>query len=147
MSTDIQARRTRLIVGVDGSPSSLDALRWAQRLSSALEADIEAVMAWHYPVNSSMMPAPFQGDPAAEADRVLRSALRAAFGEKRPDGLRTRVCEGHPARVLLDASADAEMLVVGSRGRGALVGLLIGSVSAHCAEHARCPVLIAHHKP
>ena len=53
-----------------------------------------------------------------------------------------RVVNGHPARVLVDASKDADLLVIGSRGHGEFVGMLIGSVGIHCAAHAHCPVLV-----
>jgi nucleotide-binding universal stress UspA family protein len=66
------------------------------------------------------------------------------FGGRRPPGLRTDVREGNAARVLLEASEGARMLVVGSRGHGGFAGLLLGSVSAACAEHASCPVLVLH---
>lgn len=135
-----------MVVGVDGSDSSIDALGWARRLAVVLDAEIDAVTAWHYPVNDGMAIATLDWNPSIDAAGVLADAIRSAFGEDQPAGLRAVVTEGHPARVLLDASVDADMLVVGSRGHGGFVGMLLGSVSSYCAEHATCPVLVAHSK-
>lgn len=147
MSADDAAGGPRVVVGVDGSESSIEALRWAQQFAPGMGAVIETVTAWHYPVNTGMAPAPVGWDPATDAAQLLAIALSTAFGQQRPPGLRTTVCEGHPARILLEASFDAQLLVVGSRGHGGFAGLLLGSVSGHCAEHASCPVLVVHGKP
>ncbi|MDT4911109.1 MAG: hypothetical protein QOC66_237 [Pseudonocardiales bacterium] len=146
-STSNSPSRRHLIVGVDGSESSIDALGWARRLAELLDAEIDAVTAWHYPATDGMSTAAAEWDPSVDAARILADAVRSAFGEDQPAGLRAVVTEGHPAKVLLDASADAEMIVVGSRGHGGFVGMLLGSVSSHCAEHATCPVLVTHRKP
>lgn len=69
-------------------------------------------------------------------------AVDDVFGEQRPNGMQLRAIQGGGAPVLLDASRDALMVVVGSRGRGGFAGLLLGSVSAKVAEHAECPVLV-----
>jgi nucleotide-binding universal stress UspA family protein len=66
------------------------------------------------------------------------------FGGDRPAGLVTRVEQGGAARILIDVSQGANLLVVGSRGHGGFAGLLLGSVSSACAEHAACPVLVVH---
>jgi nucleotide-binding universal stress UspA family protein len=132
----------RIVVGVDGSPSSLDALRWAARLAPLTGARIEAVIAWQYPVPIGWaMP---DWDPEAEARKVLIASVDEAYGAECPDGMALVVREGNPAKVLIEAAAGATMLVVGNRGRGGFAGLRLGSVSAHCAEHATCPVLVIH---
>lgn len=143
MNTPVPSRR-RIVVGVDGSPASLDALRTAAKVAPVFDAELDAVIAWHYPVNNAMAPMISEYDPAADAATVIRAAVDEAFAGRPPAGLRELRQEGHPARVLLDASAGAELLVVGSRGHGGFAGLLLGSVSAHCVEHARCPVLVVH---
>lgn len=131
----------RILVGVDGSPSSLDALRYAARLADAFDAPIEAVTTWSYPAFT-----PYQmvaeWDPEEDAKTIVDQAVEEAFGGNPPEGLtRTIIC-GPPARTLIEMSDSAGMLVLGSRGRGGFAGLLLGSVSAACAEHAKCPVLI-----
>ncbi len=80
----------------------------------------------------------------ADYQKILNGALDTAFGDDKPIGLQTKVHEGYPAQVLLTLSAEpnVEMLVVGSRGHGGFMGLLIGSTSAYCAEHAPCPVVV-----
>jgi nucleotide-binding universal stress UspA family protein len=139
--------RRRIVVGVDGSAASLDALRWAGRLGTALGCELDAVTSWAYPMSYGMTALPVEWIPADDAARALATALESAFGDDRPEGLRSRVVEGNPAAVLIEASADAELLIVGSRGHGGFVGLLIGSVSAACAEHAGCPVLVTRSAP
>jgi nucleotide-binding universal stress UspA family protein len=146
-STSESRHRRHVVVGVDGSDSSIDALGWARRLSDLLDTEIDAVTAWHYPPTDAISSVGIDWNPSIDAAGILADAVRSAFGEDQPAGLRAVVTEGHPAKVLLDASADAEMLVVGSRGHGGFAGMLLGSVSAHCAEHAICPVLVAHRKP
>ena len=59
-----------------------------------------------------------------------------------PVTIRTKAVQGHPARVLLDASAGAELLVIGSRGHGGFVEAMLGSVGQHCVHHATCPVVV-----
>lgn len=84
-------------------------------------------------------------DPADDAARTLADSLAAAFGDTPPDGLEGCVREGHAAQVLIEFSADTDMLVVGSRGHGGFAGLLLGSVSAYCTEHGKCPVVVVPH--
>jgi nucleotide-binding universal stress UspA family protein len=119
-------------------------LRWAARFAGEFGARIEAVIAWEYPVGLGWSPIPDGWNPQADMRTVLATTVREVFGEHPPPGLRLVVCEGSPARVLRDRSVGARLLVVGSRGHGGFAGLLLGSVSAGLAEHARCPVLIIH---
>ncbi len=134
----------RIVVGVDGSPSSIVALKWAHRVGAALDLAIDAVSCWEFPAEYGVGMVPVAYNPEVDVKRLLESSLQSAFGETRPAGLRSSTHQGHPAKVLIELSSTAEMLVVGSRGHGGFVGLLIGSVSAHCAEHARCPVVVVH---
>jgi nucleotide-binding universal stress UspA family protein len=144
MTTQQSAPRRTVVVGVDGSPSSLEALRWAASLAVPLDAEIDAVTSWNYPTSYGMGGgAPAEWDPAEDAAKILTDSLTAAFGDHRPAGIRTVVSQGHPAQVLSAASDGAELLVVGSRGHGGFAGLLLGSVSAYCTAHAPCPVLVA----
>lgn len=135
--------RDRIVVGVDGSDPSIDALRYAATLAEALSCPVQAVTTWVSPMTGSYH---FRGDwpPEADAESVLRGSIIDAFGDAPPPGLTKTTIGGPAARTLIELSADARMLVVGSRGRGGFAGLLLGSVSAACAEHARCPVLVVH---
>jgi nucleotide-binding universal stress UspA family protein len=142
MSTAPGSSESRIVVGVDGSEQSEQALRWATRMSLATGAQIDAVIAWHVPVGYGGTYLPESWSPKDDARATLTRAIDAVFAGGRPAGLRLLVRQGPAAKALLDASAGAEMLIVGSRGRGGFVGLLLGSVSAACAQHADCPVLI-----
>jgi nucleotide-binding universal stress UspA family protein len=138
--------RPRIVVGVDGSEPSRQALRWAQRLAAGAGATMEAVIGWQYPVMTGWGAAavPLDYDLAQTMEKLLTDTVDATFGADRPAGLKLTVAEGHPASVLIERSAGALMLVVGSRGHGGFMGLLLGSISANVAEHAGCPVLVVH---
>lgn len=133
----------RIVVGVDGSLPSQQALRWAAQLAAMSGAHLEAVAAWDYPSMYGWAPGP-EWDPAADAEKGLTASVDEVFGASRPADMRLTVQEGYPAKVLLDASDGALMLIVGSRGHGGFAGILLGSVSASVAEHATCPVLVIH---
>jgi nucleotide-binding universal stress UspA family protein len=143
--------RRRIVVGVDGSPGSAAALQWATRQAVLAGAEIEAVLAYSFglawiDVGSDWQPA-FMESSTRKAREVLHEAVAEALPEPRPVTVHQLVVEGEPAAVLLEISHDADLLVVGTRGRGGFAGLLLGSVSQRCAEHARCPVVVvpAHH--
>lgn len=135
-------RPERVIVGVDGSDSSIQALREAARLARALDADLVAIATWRDPAAYGYI-AP-DWSPQVQAREKLQNSIDTAFGDDVPDRLQVSVLEGPPARTLIKASAGAAMLVVGSRGHGGFAGMLLGSVSAACAEYAHCPVLVYH---
>jgi nucleotide-binding universal stress UspA family protein len=134
----------RIVVGVDGSANSEQALRWAASLAAVFGARLEAVTAWDFPASYGFASVPTDWDPAGDMRKVLDDTVRAVFGDQPPAGLQRQVREGGAAMVLLEASQGATMLVVGSRGHGGFAGLLLGSVSANVAEHASCPVLVIH---
>lgn len=139
----------RIVVGVDGSKSSQLALRWARYLADTMGCTVEAAIAWQ-PISAyswgtiGWAAFPADWDPSTSARQVLSDAVEEVFGPDPGADLTTTVCEGGAAEALLEASAGARMLVVGSRGHGGFAGLLLGSVSAACAEHASCPVLVVH---
>jgi nucleotide-binding universal stress UspA family protein len=141
-------KRAHVVVGVDGSPSSKAALRWGARLATSLGGDLEVVTAWEYPVSFGWSP-PLPSDWSAENDAltVAQDAVDEVFGAQRPEHLTLTAREGISSVVLIDVSRNADVLVVGSRGHGGVVGLLLGSVSAACAEKAHCPVLVVHEPP
>jgi nucleotide-binding universal stress UspA family protein len=130
-----------IVVGVDGSDPSIEALRYAATMAKLLSSSVTAITCWRYPPAYDNF-VPLQWSPEDDAEQVLKEAVATAFGDTPPAGLRTIVRQGQPASVLIDESADADMLVVGSRGLGGFAGLLLGSVSAAAAAHARCPVLV-----
>ncbi len=144
--TQQQAVR-RIMVGVDGSPASRAALEWAALLGTATGAAIDAVIAWEYPTTYGAAVYPDDWRPDLDAAQTLEQTVAEVFGEHRPAGLSLVILEGPPRVVLLEESATADILVVGSRGHGGFTGMLLGSVSAACAEHARCAVLVAHGQP
>ncbi len=136
-----------IVVGVDGSPQSVEALRWAARMAPVLGAGIRAVGAWEYPAEYAGY-VPLGSDNFDEVTRKrVDKAVHEAFGDDLPAGFSTSVVFGHPSKVLVHESEDATMLVVGRRGHGGFRGLLLGSVSAACVSHASCPVLVIHEDP
>jgi nucleotide-binding universal stress UspA family protein len=140
---------SRVVVGVDGSEPSKHALRWAQFMARASASALEVVAAWQPYTDYGWAGAgwstmPTDWNPAHDAEEALTATIEEVFGDQHPVGLKLTVREGNAAQVLLEVSAAAWMLVVGSRGHGGFTGLLLGSVSAACTEHATCPVLVLH---
>lgn len=133
----------RIVVGVDGSQHSITALRYAASLSHALDAPVEAVAVWSYPplIEPYVV---MEWTPDEIAKEALDGAIHSAFGDHPPDRLTRHLLPGSPAQTLIELSKSCGLLVLGSRGHGGFVGMLLGSVSAACAEHAHCPVLIVH---
>jgi nucleotide-binding universal stress UspA family protein len=143
--TTSRAVPRRVVVGVDGSVHSKQALRWGANFAATAGARLDAVTAWQYPITTvGYGVIPVVWSPGHDAEKALTEAVDEVFGAQRPKDIRLIVREGNAARVLLDESKDALMLVVGSRGHGGFAGLLLGSVSANVAEHATCPVLVVH---
>jgi nucleotide-binding universal stress UspA family protein len=144
MNTSEEVGPKRIVVGLDGSDSSVRALEHAAKLAQVLRTSLEAIIAWSYPVALTAYAVGELPDLEHSARQVATEAINRVFGDTWPESLSLKVRQGNAAQVLITESAGAEMLVLGSRGHGGFAGLLLGSVSAECAAHARCPVLIVH---
>jgi nucleotide-binding universal stress UspA family protein len=139
---DAAQHQGRIVVGVDGSPASLDALVWAVRQASLTGAVVEAVTAWHFPTSAvGGYQIVAETDWRENAQLIQDLAVKEALGDEATSLVR-RVAQGHPVSVLLEAAADADLLVVGSRGHGGFTGMLLGSVSEHVVAHAPCAVVV-----
>jgi nucleotide-binding universal stress UspA family protein len=138
----------RIVVGVDGSPASADALRWAVAEAQATDGTVEAVYAWDpSPIVATGLPPLDWSQLRDAAEEHAAEIVRRAVGDQAAAEVMVSVVIGRPHEALAEASEDADLLVVGSRGFGGLEGIVYGSVGRHCAERARCPVLIVHHDP
>ncbi len=138
-----------VVVGVDGSEPSLAALRWAHFIAEATGSTLDVVAVWEPTtafglVGEGWGALPTDWDPETITREMLDLALKSVFGDDLPVGCESRVVSGNTAQVLLELSARAQMLVVGSRGHGGFASLLLGSVSSACSEHATGPVLVVH---
>lgn len=144
-----QARR--IVVGVDGSASSRAALRWAVRQAELTGGTVDAIIAWQIPASMTgygLAPAP---PDCADIENVVRQGLdktvREVTGTAGSPPVRRLVVHGPAGQVLVDASAGADLLVLGSRGHRGLAEALLGSVGQHCVHGVRCPVVIVHADP
>ena len=132
----------KVVVGTDGSPSSLEAMEFAAQEATRRDASLQVMMAWDWPLGYSRTPMLHESDPVQKAHEQFE-AIVAGLREAHPGLTIEAVFEhGKPASTLVDASKGADLLVVGSRGHGEFIGMLLGSVSRHCASQAHCPVLI-----
>jgi nucleotide-binding universal stress UspA family protein len=148
----MSAGSTKIVVGVDGSPSSRAALRWAVRQAVLTDGAVDAIMAWHVPVAlTGYTWAPISADETDNLEEDARKMLDGVISDEVEPADRHRVTaltgNGHPADVLLQAAAGADLLVVGSRGHGTFADALLGSVSQYCVHHAHCPVLVIRGEP
>jgi nucleotide-binding universal stress UspA family protein len=140
-------RSGRVVVGVDGSHTSADALQWALAEAARRRADLGVVIAYHHHQLESLIGLPGAVDhdsvrkaSQALADEMVERAITEAA--QQPVSVEIIALASSARHALVDAAVDADLLVVGSRGRSNLRGVLLGSVSRHCVHHARCPVVI-----
>lgn len=141
----------RIVVGIDGTAHAAAALRWAADEAALRQATLVAVHAWIFvpvstPADSGLVPMAWTESievldaTRAAAERTAADLVREVLGDD-SDAV-VKVVEGGAAAVLLDAAADADLLVVGNQGRGNLASALLGSTSAEVADSAPCPVVI-----
>jgi nucleotide-binding universal stress UspA family protein len=137
----------RIVVGVDGSPASRTALEWAGDEAVRHGSELVVLTAW-LPVppplagTSSTLPTHGLTDAGETAKELLMAAVRDVLGEDPPVLVQPQVKEGSAAKLLIDFSEDADLLVVGSSGHGGFAGMLLGSVSQHVTAHAKCTVVV-----
>ncbi len=129
-----------VIVGVDGSTESKEALRWAADYAQMGGAPLVALIAWDIPTSYGI-PATYEDvDLEGEAGKTLAEAVTDALDDFSSVTIRTE--QGQPAAVFVAASRNARLLVLGSHGRGGFAAALLGSVSQQCIHHAHCPVVV-----
>jgi len=141
-----EAAIQRIIVGVDGSNASIEALRHAERLAVEHGAVVEATACWEYSNLYDAYAALGIDRPKDEARQVLAEAITKAFGPVTPENVNPVLVRGDARSLLIESSKSAAMLVLGNRGHGGFMGLRLGSVTAACVAHAHCPVLVVHNK-
>ncbi|MFI6847594.1 universal stress protein [Kitasatospora sp. NBC_00085] len=136
----------RIVVGVDGSPASEQALRWAVDYARLVGGSLNAIAAWEYPAFygwAGLSVPPVEGfNPEELAGRTLSETVAKVVGDDPGIRITESVLPGNAAQALLEAAAGAALVVVGSRGLGGFSGALLGSVSRHLTEHAPCPVVV-----
>ena len=137
-----------VIVGIDGSAHSARALEWAVKQAAVQHAAVTVITVNTVPASPwSGHPVVLAPDPAV-LDRMRQAAeemtvkVTSQLGEARPASVSVRAVNGFPSKELIDASRDADLLVVGSRGAGGFARLMVGSTSDQVVHHAHCPVVV-----
>jgi nucleotide-binding universal stress UspA family protein len=137
-----------IVVGIDGSHHSTRALEWALKEGAIQHAPVTVLTVHVVPAS------PWTGNPVilpqdpAEQEKILRAAedmtatATSQLGGSRPASVMVRAVTGYPAEELIEASRDADLVVVGSRGGGGFAKLMVGSVSSQLVQHAHCPVVV-----
>ncbi|MFJ7157164.1 universal stress protein [Streptomyces sp. NPDC101118] len=138
-----------IVVGVDGSSHSKEALRWAAGQAKAVGGRVDAVMAWEWSRNPFDLGVPATDDEDTElltaeeaARRMLLEAVGDALGPDPGVPVTKRVVQGPPAQVLVEASEKASLIAVGTRGYGGFKAAVLGSVSQQVVQYARCTVVV-----
>jgi nucleotide-binding universal stress UspA family protein len=143
-----------IVVGYDGSATGADALAWALHEAVLRGCGVHAVEAWTLSSAAPAVGAPFGVVPSlAECEAVVRARLAAAVEAARAAAVRpdvvvsAHVVHGPAAQALIAASRRAALVVVGDRGLGGFLDLVLGSVADQVLRHAHCPVVLVHNRP
>jgi nucleotide-binding universal stress UspA family protein len=147
----------RIVVGVDGSEHAQAALRWAGEEAKLRGATLVAAHAWTFTPSMAVGAPDLMAMPAGNiaeeldadrtaAERALSDAVSAALGSDPDVTVEAVLIEDAPGEGLVALAQDAELVVVGTRGRGNIAQALLGSVSHHVVQHAPCPVVIVRHR-
>ena len=135
-----------IVVGVDGTEPSREALRWAVQEAKLRKTDLHIVVSWDYPVVATaepvMLPTPDTDALIANATSIADAMLVEEKITESGVAYTVETPEGRPGEALVERSKGAELLVVGSYGSGALKELILGSVSNYCSHHAKCPLVL-----
>lgn len=135
-----------IVVGVDGSDHSVDALRWAAKEARLRDTTLRVVATFSTPLMSTgyEVAVPDAADLSAASNTMLGAAIDTVRMEGLLEGVDvvTEVLEGHAGEQLIQLSESAELVVVGARGHGGFIGLLMGSVTTYVVNHALCPVVV-----
>ena len=151
MNTSISQKNGTIVVGVDGSPASAKALKWASNYAEHVGHNLKIVTTWDAEYVAVAIAA-FGGDAPSDDSIESRHALAASlqtksiadvFGDTQlPSWVSLELIEGRASDALVRASDGAELLVVGTRGHGHIADMVLGSVSTYCVLHAHCPVTV-----
>jgi nucleotide-binding universal stress UspA family protein len=138
-----------IVVGVDGSPASAEALVWAAEYAKLVDGTLRVVHAWSPAVGFIVSPPmPMDWGPLRrQAHSFPRKFVRQVLGDEAGVDVVPVTRRGTAAQVLVNASKQMDLLVIGSLGLGGLKGMVLGSVGHHCTAHSQCPVVIVHHPP
>ncbi|GAA4182002.1 universal stress protein [Gryllotalpicola koreensis] len=134
--------KRELVVGIDGSPEALGALRESLQIAEALDARVRVIAAWNWPVGQGFVPGPpVHWNPEADALEILKTSMAKV---EVPAGVEviTEAAYGDAADILIEASRRAYMVLTGSTGAGMARALFLGSVSTRVAQRALCPVMV-----
>ena len=145
-----ERRSEMIVVGFDGSVPSAAALRWAADEAALRGVDVQVLRAWNIldELSAALSGRDVPGviPPVSEleknAQQRLADDVTAVLPAERRSAVRDRAVRGHPVAVLLEASAEGDLLVVGPRGHGRVASLVLGSVSLACVHEAKCPVVV-----
>ena len=138
--------RKTVVVGIDGSANSHKALTWAATEAADHGAELIVVNVWEHtllpPAGTPSVSERYAPFPSERTTEDLVNEVKEVLGAEPPVLVQPHVRQGNPAQVLIEQSADADLLVVGTRGHGGFRGLVLGSVSQHVAGYAKCPVVV-----
>ncbi|MEY2765290.1 MAG: hypothetical protein RLZ40_529 [Actinomycetota bacterium] len=139
-----------IVVGTDGSENSLSAVRWALREAALRGVPVDVIHSWHFtpmvdPMGIAIIPPTVEMQAAAK--NVLDGVMKKVEKDRGGVIVNEIVAQGSPVSSLLSAAKNAEMLVVGRRGHGGFMGLLLGSVATQIVHHSPCPVVVVSARP